>query len=181
VLILRDVLGFSAKETAAALDATVPAVNGALQRARRAADERLPQRSQQATLRALGDERLRLVVDRFVDAFERGDVAAILAMLAEDATFAMPPYPGWYRGRDAIASSWLMPGGPPPRLRYVPTRANGQLAVGTYLLDNDGSYAPIALDVLTLSDTAITDVTAFRMPQIFPRFGLPAKLAVANR
>ena len=181
VLILRDVLGFSAKETAAALDATVPAVNGALQRARRAADQRLPQRSQQATLRALGDERLRLVVDRFVDAFERGDVDAILAMLAEDATFAMPPYPGWYRGRDAIASSWLMPGGPPPRLRYVPTRANGQLAVGTYLLDNDGSYAPIALDVLTLSDTAITDVTAFRMPQIFPRFGLPAKLAVANR
>jgi RNA polymerase sigma-70 factor, ECF subfamily len=180
-LILRDVLGLSAREVAEALETTVASVNSALQRARKAVEERLPARSQQATLRSLGDERIRALVERFIDAFERGEVDAILALLAEDATFAMPPYPGWYRGRDAIASSWLMPGGPPPRLRYVPTRANGQLAVGTYLLDNDGSYAPIALDVLTLSDTAITDVTAFRMPQIFPRFGLPAKLAVANR
>jgi RNA polymerase sigma-70 factor (ECF subfamily) len=175
VLILRDVLGFSARETAAALDTTVASVNSTLQRARKAADERLPERSQQATLRALGDERLRALVDRFIEAFANGDVKAILALLADDATFAMPPYPSWYRGRDAIARSWLMPGGPPPRLRYVATTANGQPAVGTYLLDGDG-YRPIALDVLALRGEAIAAVTAFRTPTIFPRFGLPQEV-----
>ena len=63
----------------------------------------------------------------------------------------MPPYPGWRRGRDAVADSWLMPGGAPPRLRYARTAVNGQPAVGTYLIDPDlGAYMPLALDVLTL-------------------------------
>jgi RNA polymerase sigma-70 factor (ECF subfamily) len=74
-------------------------VNSALQRARRSADERLPERSQQATLRSLGDARVRELVDRYMDAWERGDVDALAALLAEDATFAMPPYPEWCRGR----------------------------------------------------------------------------------
>ena len=177
-LILRDVLGFSAKEAAESLDATVPSINGAFLRARKTVGERLPPRSQQATLRALGDQRLRDTVERFVDAFECGDVDAILAMLTEDATFTMPPYPTWCRGREAIAESWLMPGGAPPRLRYVPARANGQPAVGTYLLDREaGSYKPIALDVLTLRGPLIAAVTAFRTPGIFARFGLPDELA----
>ena len=176
-LILREVLGFSAREVAAALDTTVASVNSALQRARKAVDERLPEQSQQATMRSLGDERLRRVVEDFIDAFERGDVDAILTLLAEDATFTMPPYASWYRGREAIADSWLMPGGPPPRLRYVPTRANGQLALATYQLDRDeGGYVPIALDVLTLDGPRIADVTAFRMPEAFRSFGLPDTL-----
>ena len=176
-LIVRDVLGFSAKEAADSLDTTVPSVNGALQRARKAVEERLPEQSQQATLRVLKDRRLREIVGRFADAFERGEIGAILAMLAEDATFAMPPYPDWSRGREAIAESWLMPGGEPPRLRYVPTRANGQLALGTYLLDRElGGHRPIALDVLTLRGELIVDVTAFRLPALFPRFGLPDRL-----
>jgi RNA polymerase sigma-70 factor, ECF subfamily len=176
-LILREVLGFSAREVAAALDTTVASVNSALQRARKAVDERLPEQSQQATMRSLGDERLRRVVEDFIDAFERGDIDAILALLAEDATFTMPPYATWYRGREAIADSWLMPGGPPPRLRYVPTRANGQLALATYQLDRDeGGYVPIALDVLTLDGPRIADVTAFRIPENFRSFGLPDTL-----
>jgi RNA polymerase sigma-70 factor, ECF subfamily len=176
-LILREVLGFSAREVAAALDTTVASVNSALQRARKAVDERLPEQSQQATMRSLGDERLRRVVEDFIDAFERGDVDAIVNLLAEDATFTMPPYSSWYRGREAIADSWLMPGGPPPRLRYVPTRANGQLALATYQLDRDeGGYVPIALDVLTLDGPRIADVTAFRMPGAFRSFGLPDTL-----
>jgi RNA polymerase sigma-70 factor, ECF subfamily len=174
VLILREVLGFSAKETAATLEATVASVNSSLQRARRAVDERLPERSQQATLRALGDDRVRDVVERFVAAFERGDVDAILAMLSEDVTFAMPPHPEWARGRQAVGESWLMPGGPPPRLRYVATTANAQPAVGTYQLDERaGRYVPIALDVLTFDGGLIADVTAFRTPELFDRFGLP--------
>lgn len=129
-------------------------------------------------MRSLGDERVRELVQRFIDAFERGDVGAIVALLAEDATFVMPPYAQWYRGRDAIADSWLMPGGPPPRLRYVPTLANGQLALGTYALDAERKrFLPIALDVLTLRGTRIADVTAFRTPDVFPRFGLPDELA----
>ena len=177
VLILREVLGFSAREVAESLETTVASVNSALQRARKAVDERLPARSQQATLRSLGDERVRDLVERFIDAFESGDVDAILALLAEDAAFAMPPYASWYRGRDAIADSWLMPGGPPPRLRYVPTRANGQLALGTYEWDQRGRrYLPIALDVLTLRDTRIAEVTAFRTTGVFRRFGLPDQL-----
>ena len=121
---------------------------------------------------------MRDIVERFVDAFENGDVNAILGLLAEDATFAMPPYPESYRGRQAIADSWLMPGGPPPRLRYLPTRANGQVALGTYRLDaSSARYVPVALDVLTLRGARIADVTAFRTPEVFERFGLPSELA----
>jgi RNA polymerase sigma-70 factor, ECF subfamily len=177
VLILRDVLGFSAREVAGALETTVASVNSALQRARKTADERLPAQSQQATLRSLGDERVRDVVERFMEAFESGDVEAILALLTEDATFEMPPYAGWSRGRDEVADSWLMPGAPPPRLRYVPTSANGQLALGTYALDPEGGrYLPIALDVLTMRGDLIAAVTAFRTTELFPRFDLPDEL-----
>jgi RNA polymerase sigma-70 factor, ECF subfamily len=176
-LVLRDVLGFTAKEAAEALETTVPSVNGALRRARAALGERLPDRTQQATLRALGDERLRAVVEDFADAFERGDIDAILSLLTDDATFAMPPYPEWRRGREAIAQSWLMPGGLPPRLRYARTSANGQPALGTYLMEPEsGTYVPIALDVLTLRGDGISAVTAFREPSIFERFGLPDRL-----
>src|SRR5215218_2713892 len=96
VLILRDVLGFSARETAETLETSVASANSALQRARGAVEERTPDSSQQATLRSLGDERVREIVTSYIDAWERGDVDAIAAMLAEDATFAMPPYPTWW-------------------------------------------------------------------------------------
>jgi RNA polymerase sigma-70 factor, ECF subfamily len=173
-LILRDVLGFSAKEVAEVLDATPTSINSALQRARRTLDERLPETSQQVTLRALGDDRVRELVERFTTAFESDDVEAIVSLLSEDARFGMPPYPQWCEGREAIRSSWLMPGGPPPRLRYVTTSANGQPALATYRLDPEtGSYLPIALDVLTLRGGWIAEVIAFRTPELFPRFGLP--------
>jgi RNA polymerase sigma-70 factor, ECF subfamily len=178
VLILREVLGFTAKEVSESLGTTVASVNSALQRARRALDERLPDESQQATMRSLGDEHVREIVESFVDAFERGDVPAIVELLAEDATFAMPPHTTSYRGREAIADSWLMPGGPPPRLRYVPTRANGQPALATYRLDRTRNrFIAIALDVLTLRGEQIADITAFRTPELFSHFGLPEELA----
>ena len=179
-LILRDVLGFSAREVGDALDATPASVNSALQRARKTLNERLPDTSQQATMRSLGDDGVREVVERFTSAFERDDVDAIVALLSEDAKFSMPPYPDWYRGREAISNSWLMPGGPPPRLRYLATSANGQPALATYCLDaNSSSYMPIALDVLTLRGPRIAEVAAFRTPEVFPRFGLPSELGYA--
>jgi RNA polymerase sigma-70 factor (ECF subfamily) len=157
-LILREVLGYSAREVAEALELTVASVNSALQRARKSIDERLPDPSQQETRRSLGDERIRELVD-------------------QDVRFAMPPYPDWCEGRQAISDSWLMPGGPPAGLRYVPTRANGQPAVAAYRLDTEtGRYVPIALDVLTLRDGRITEITAFRNTEIFAAFGLPEAL-----
>jgi len=172
VLILRDVLGFSAREAAETLETTVPSVNSALQRARKAVDQRLPQRSQQATLRSLGDRRVREIVTSYIDAWERGDEDAIAAMLAEDATFAMPPYPTWWRGRETIAAFAAE-----PVHRYLPTRANGQPANAAYRWDSDKrTYVAEALEVLTLEGAQVKEMTAFMTPALFPHFGLPETL-----
>ena len=96
VLILRDVLGFSAREVAATLKTTPTGVDSALQRAHEAVDERLSERSQQAMLRSLDDHGLREIVDRYVDAFERADVDAVVEMLAADGAMTMPPLSTWY-------------------------------------------------------------------------------------
>jgi RNA polymerase sigma-70 factor (ECF subfamily) len=162
-LILREVLGFSGQEIADALETTVAAVNSALQRARKAVDERLSERSQQATLRALGDRRLREVVEGYMDAMARGDVDAVVALLTQDAVWSMPPLASWYRGRDELAvflakaplnGLW--------RWRHLPARANGQAAVASYAWDAvDGTHRPFALDVLTLRGALITEVTSF--------------------
>ncbi len=179
VLILRDVLGFSAREVATLLDASVASVNSSMQRARRTLDERLPDQSQQRVLHRLGDERTRDLVTRFADAFERGDVERIVDMLVEDATFDMPPYAAWYRGRDAVARSWLMPDAPPPLLRPVVTRANGQPALAFYRFDRqEGAFLPLALDVLTVRGDRIAGVTAFRTTGLFRRFDLPDRLTL---
>jgi RNA polymerase sigma-70 factor (ECF subfamily) len=172
VLILRDVLGFSAREAAETLETTEASVNSALQRARKAVEERLPARSQQATLRSLGDERVRKIVERYIDAWERGDVHALATMLAEDATFAMPPYPRWWRGREVIAAFAAE-----PVHRYLATRANGQAANASYRWNPDKrSYVAEALEVLTLEAGQVKEMTAFMTPEIFPRFGLPGEL-----
>ncbi len=179
-LILRDVLGMTAKEVAAVLDCSPASVNSALQRARGALKRRLPAQSQQATMRALGERGLEKIVERFVDAFVEGDLEAIVALLAEDVRFEMPPHPEWYEGRDAVSKCWLIPEARPTGLRYLPTRANGQLALGTYLWSSEARrHLPIALDVLTLRGVRIVEVVAFRTPAIFPAFGLPLQLTVA--
>jgi RNA polymerase sigma-70 factor, ECF subfamily len=176
-LILREVLGFTAREVAESLDTTVASVNSALQRARRTLEERLPERSQQVTLRSLGDERIRALVERYMDALDRGDVGAVIAMLADEATWSMPPLPRWYRGRDAI-TDFLTLGPATDRWRHLPARANGQLAVGCYRWDEErGSYAAQVLDVLTLRGERIGAVTAFVTPEVFGRFGLPGELS----
>jgi RNA polymerase sigma-70 factor (ECF subfamily) len=176
VLILREVLGFSAAEVAEALGTTPASVNSALQRARRLVEERLPEQSQQATLRSLGDERLRALVERYTRAMEQGDVDALVAMLTEDATWSMPPTPTWYRGHVAI-TAFLTEGPLRVRWRHLATRSNGQPAIGCYLWDETrGTYVRSVLDVLTLQGTRIAAVTAFTDPEAFARFGLPDEL-----
>jgi RNA polymerase sigma-70 factor, ECF subfamily len=203
VLILREVLGFSAREAADSLDTTIASVNSALQRARKAVDERLPEQSQQATLRSLGDGRLTEIVDGYVDAWQRGDVEGVVAMLTEDATFAMPPLASWFGGREAIGvflAGWPLSG--QWRWRQVRASANGQPALAFYTWDAaEQSYLPFALNVLTLHGVRISDVTAFvtrstplpgrhlyarwpdqpadpsRLMGAFERFGLPERLS----
>lgn len=172
-LILRDVLGFSAREVAESLETTTAAVNSALQHARRTVESRVPERTQQATLRDLGDQRLSAIVADYTGALERGDVDAIVALLADDATWSMPPVPSWYRGHEAI-TAFLAVGPCRYRWRHLPTVANGQLAVGCYRWEPEpAAYVAYALDVLTLRGTRIAEVTAFLDAEIFGGFGLP--------
>ena len=182
VLILRDVLGFSAREVAGAVETTPAAVDSALQRAHKAVDERLPERSQQAVLRSLDDQRLREIVEGFVDAWERADVDAVVAMLASDGAMTMPPLPTWYRGREAVAAfleGW--PLGRDRRWRVVPIRANGQLAFGKYIWNREReAFMAHSISVLTLDGEAIAEVTSFLGAELVPRFGLPEEIGQAG-
>ena len=178
VLVLREVLGFSAREVSESLETSVASVNSALQRARKAVDERLPERSQQSTLRSLDDARTRRLVQQYIDAWASGEPKAVAALLTQDAIFSMPPWPAWWRGRETIASfaedaqEFVAQG------RAVPTRANGQLAIAYYHLNAEtGRYAALALDVLTLDGSLVKEITAFFNPELFPAFGLPAELS----
>jgi RNA polymerase sigma-70 factor (ECF subfamily) len=180
VLILREVLGFSAREVSESLETSVPAVNSALQRARKAIGERLPEQSQQATLRTLGDERVRGLVEAYVDAWRRGDVDALRALLAEDATFSMPPWAAWWRGRETLAGFASTAVEVCAPSRPVPIRANGQPAVAYYTLEAEtGRYLAGAIDVITLEGPLIKDITAFVTPEIFRDFGLPPELTIS--
>ena len=168
VLILRDVLGFSGGEVAEALETTPASVYSALQRAHQSVDHRLPALSQQATLRSLGDERLRAIVDRYVQAWERNDVEALAAMLTEGATLAMPPTPSWFRGRDAVAAGLrAVPLAGDLRWRLTPTRVSGQLAAKAHLWDDRrGVFVPRHLAVLTLRGALIDEIDAFIDPSV---------------
>jgi len=155
------------------LDTTPASVNSAMQRARAAVDERTPAVSQQETLRSLGDDEIRDLVERYVDAWNRGDLDAVVSMLAEDATFSMPPDFRWFRGRAAIRE--FFPLGPMsiPRIFVPAPSANGQLAFGTYKLI-DGQWLRNAIHVITLDAGAeIVDAVAFLDPSLFELFGLP--------
>jgi RNA polymerase sigma-70 factor (ECF subfamily) len=164
VLILREVLGFSAQEVGETLETSVPSVNSALQRARKTVDERLPERSQQAMLRTLGDARMREIVEDYMEAMRKGDVHRVVSMLAaEDAAWSMPPLASWYGGlaeieiflrRGPLSGDW--------RWRHRPAVANGQLAVGTYTwIEGEQTHIPFSLDVLTLEGEKIKEITAF--------------------
>jgi RNA polymerase sigma-70 factor (ECF subfamily) len=172
-LILREVLGFSAAEVAGQLGTSTASVNSALQRARKAIGSAAP--TQQSVLRDLGDAAVADVVTRWADAWQAGDVDAIVAMLAADARYSMPPLPAWYRGKDEIRA-FLLRGPLRSRWRFLPTTANGQLAFGTYMWDDAaGAYVPGGLDVLTLLDGRVAEITAFLTADL-TRFGLPPRI-----
>jgi RNA polymerase sigma-70 factor (ECF subfamily) len=159
------------------LDTSEPSVNSALQRARATLDERrLTAGRERAPLPSSPQERA--LVGRFADAFERGDVDGVVALLTDDAWLTMPPEPLEYQGPAAIAAFFLdLPWWGERNALLVPTRANGQPAFGYYLPD---AHAPIAhasgLVVLTLEGERISAITRFRDNSLHPRFGLPRTL-----
>ncbi len=175
-LLLRDVLGWSAAETASMLDASVASTNSALQRARATLHTRLPQG--RADAQPASDDRQRALLDRYVRAWERADLDGFAALLREDAVFSMPPWPQWYRGRATIRDfftwSWQVTGG---RFRLIPAAANGQPAFALYCHDPEGSdYQPHGIWLLTLDGEEITDLTAFFDPRLFAAFALSPAL-----
>jgi len=181
VLILRDVLGLTAAETAEALDLTVASANSALQRARPTLRDHLP--GQRAEWSA-GEptEAQRTVLQRYMTAAEQLDFAAMTDLLSKDVTLTMPPNPFWFTGRDALVE-FLRPTLDPAspmffgHWRHLPARANGQLAAGGYVR-RPGTHVHRAqvLDVLRFdADDRIVEITSFE-PHLFPAFGLPLRL-----
>ncbi|QFZ21750.1 RNA polymerase subunit sigma-70 [Saccharothrix syringae] len=177
VLVLRDVLGWPASETAALLDETVPAVNSALHRARTTLRRHLPRR--RAEWSGEPNPRERAVVREFVEATESCDMARLAAALREDATWTMPPLPEWYRGRDLLVGMWAPVMAGPDAVgewRALETRANRQPAVANYVRKpGHERFEPMSLDVLRVEGDAISEVITFGSDR-FALFDLPAAL-----
>ena len=174
-LVLRDVLGFSASESATILQTSEASVKGALQRARAALAQR-PIDSSRAPVPDSPQERK--IVGRIAEAVERGDTKTVVALLADEAWVTMPPYPFEYQGKEAITlfldDRARLRGAP---LRVVPTRANGQPAFGCYLDDRHAPIArPFGFLVLTLDGEQISAITFFSDTSVFAHFGLPRTL-----
>jgi RNA polymerase sigma-70 factor, ECF subfamily len=161
VLILRDVLGYSALEAADLLDTSVAAVNSALQRARATLTATLPHDSQSVELARLAPAQVHGLARRYANAIDEGDVAALMTLLTDDATWSMPPHPVWYQGREALQEfheRYVSP----ERWRHRTTSANGQLAVGCYLFNDERDcYVASVLDVLSIRDGLVSSVTGF--------------------
>ncbi|WP_225992588.1 sigma-70 family RNA polymerase sigma factor [Actinomadura montaniterrae] len=167
VLILRDVLAWSAEETGEALGISATAVHSTLQRARARLDRLDPAIDEIAEP---SEPERRDLLDRYTDAFERADIAALARLLTEDAVWQMPPTPSWFAGRDAVLRL-LEARLRKERIRLVPVRANGQPGFAMYL--NGEAFA---IQVVTLRGSAIAAVTAFHTPALVDRFGLPRRL-----
>ena len=166
VLILRDVLAWSAADVACLLDTSAASVNSALQRAR--ATLRRPEPADPL------DDAHRALLARYVDAFERYDVEALTALLHEDATMSMPPFPWWLRGKENLRLALAHSDGTCVGHRLVPAAVNGAGAFGQYL-PHEGRYVPFALVVIEVVDGLIMHTTTFLdATGDFYRFGLPA-------
>lgn len=174
VLILRDVLRWTAAETAEALDTTTAAVNSALQRAHAQMSERA------LTADTVTDDlspAQQAMLERYVDAFWRKDVGAIAAMLKNDAVWEMPPFTGWYLGSATIGKliDTQCPGGTHD-MPMIRTTANGQPAFGLYMRTPQGHFEPFHLQVLDLDGDRVRHVGAFFDNRLFAAFGLPERL-----
>lgn len=179
VLILRDVLSWSASEVAELLGSTTASVNSALQRARATLEQRRGEGRLRPERAVPSDDLERSLVRRYVEAWEAVDIERLVGLLRSDAVLTMPPFRGRYEGRAAIARFFaaVPASGAPGQLRVVPTRANRQPAVAFYRLDSDGrTCRAVGILVLIVEGHAIAEIIAFTDPTLFPSFGLPMQL-----
>jgi RNA polymerase sigma-70 factor (ECF subfamily) len=176
VLILRDVLRWKAAEVAEALETSTAAVNSALQRAHAQMEKVKAEGVDQDTPAEPTPEQKELL-ERYVQAFWEKDIDAIVSMLTQDAIWEMPPFAAWYTGPENIGRliDTQCPGGVHD-MRMVPTRANGQFAYGLYMRNEDGTFRPFHLQVLTLDGARVKHVGAFFGDDHFRTFGLPDSL-----
>lgn len=177
-LLLFEVLGFPADQIATMMRTTTASVNSALQRARATVALRVPQQSQQATARSIGDRQLHAVVERFTTALERRDTDALVDLVTEDVTWAMPPMPHWYAGLAAVGDfAAQVPMGSCGSWRTLPTSVNAQPAVACYLRPEGApAHGAWAITVLTLRDTRVSGLTSFLGVEHFTALGLPTQL-----
>ncbi len=184
ILILRDVLGWGTEEVGALLDASPSAVHSALYRARSALSRAYSQHDLSMLRADAQNADQRDLLDRYVSAWEAADIDGLILLLKEEATFGMPPLSAWYRGRSAIRAfiaGFILDGEARGRWRLVPTRASGRPAFGWYRREaGDDAYRAFALQVVTIDDNLVADVTTFGYPQLFSFFGLPPELAEAS-
>jgi RNA polymerase sigma-70 factor (TIGR02960 family) len=172
-LLLRDVLGFSAKEVAELLKVSPTSVHSAVRRARATVARSAPERAPPP------DNVQRSVVQRYIDAWESVDIPGLVALMREDAVMTMPPDPAVFIGRQEIGGFFatVPADGALDKIPLVPTRANRQPAVGAYFLDPEaGIYRPYGVMVLTLDGDSIAEITGCTDPTIFPLLGLPSEL-----
>jgi RNA polymerase sigma-70 factor, ECF subfamily len=172
-LLLRDVLGFSAKEVAQLIDASATSVHSAVRRARATLRQRAPDRASPP------DDVQRSLVERYIEAWEEVDIPGLVALMREDALMTMPPDPAVFRGREAIVDFFatVPAGGALDKIPLLPTRANRQPAVGAYFPDPEaGVYRPYGIMVLTLDGNRIAEITGCTDPSVFPLLRLPTEL-----
>jgi RNA polymerase sigma-70 factor (ECF subfamily) len=174
VLILRDVLGWPAKQTAMHLDASVDSVHSTLRRARSTLKKHLPVSRLEWASDSDPTQEERSLLRRYMDAHERADVAGLAALLQQDARLTMPPTPTWYDGREAVVTFHARLFAARYEWRLLVTRANQQPAVAFYTRrPPDSEYRASGIDVLRIEDGLVGQIDAFLLPQLFPAFGLP--------
>jgi len=185
VLILRDVLDFSANETAEILELTVSSVNSALHRARVTLSKRYQGREPEISTNLSNDERTQWLLDHFVQAWESADVDGLVALLKEDAAFAMPPSPSWYEGPAAIgifaaatvfADGGMFDGKAVGRWRLTRTNANAAPAFALYQRTETNRYQAFGMHVLEIRAGRLAQIISFIDPTLPARFGLPATM-----
>jgi RNA polymerase sigma-70 factor, ECF subfamily len=182
ILILRDALGWSAKETANLLDESVASVNSALNRARSSMRKRLPRQRMDWSMAATPTSAEMSLLERYMDATDRADVAALTALLSEEARLTMPPYPTWFQGREDIATSFKLASDPSSptflgQFRTVATAANRQPAVAAYVRrPGDSEFRALGLDVLRLDGDRVVEITRYVRADMFAAFGLQPTL-----
>jgi RNA polymerase sigma-70 factor (ECF subfamily) len=177
-LVLRDVVGWSAKETAALMETSVASANSALQRARATLRRRLGERRTEWGTGSEPTAEERQLVRRYLEAHERADIDALAALLREDVRLAMPPHPTWYDGRDAILVAMKAAFDPEfGSLRAIVSAANRQPALAHYLRPpNETEYRALAIDLLRFEGGRVAEITSFPGAELFAAFGLPPKL-----